>query len=58
MLGQIEGQGGEARAAYEATLKLKPDLSAPFLRATLGNLDAPMLDALLDGLKQFGLPGE
>ena len=58
MLGQMEGWGGEAHAAYEATLKLKPDLSAAFLRATLGNLDAPMLEALLEGLKQFGLPEE
>jgi adenylate cyclase len=58
MLGQTEGRGGDAQAAYDAALKLKPELSAAFLRATLGNLDPPMLEALLEGLKQFGLPDE
>lgn len=49
--------GNEGRSdAYEATLKLKPELSAALLGATLGNFDAPMWDALLEGLKQFGLP--
>ena len=58
MLGQMEDRGGQARAAYNTSLKRKLELSAAFLRATFGNLRPPFLRTLLIGFEPFGLPAD
>ena len=50
------GRIGEARAALNQALAIKPDLSSDFFRSVLSWKDSAHLEHYTDGLRKAGLP--
>ena len=52
------GKNDDARAAYDRASKLKPELSATYIKSLLGTLHSRYSEKYLDALRKAGMPEE